>query len=177
MNNEENQNEIIQENVEKVVNAVGKARLIYRRIVVAGLAGVLLLFILADAGVFVQTYRARNFIRTQATYVAEKNDIDSDIFKECIYSFVDRKGQKHEIVITLSSDELETMGEDREILYNEKDPEDFYTKNAVYERTEIPSIIMWNVVKIIALIFLIVLFFNKELLATMNVKKFSIKNK
>ena len=51
------------------------------------------------------------------------------------------------------------------IKYNENNPQDYYEEGAIMDKSEI----IWYMVKIILMILLITLFFNKKLLCKINI--------
>lgn len=154
--NEEKQMEMA-ENIEKINEAVDKIRLIVNRIVLGIMILILSIFIVIDTMIVKQTVKARNYIEVVASYVEKKSD--GEVFDDYLYTFVDKKGIEQEIVVSISKDEV---ADDKiKIRYNEKNPQDYYEEGMTYGKKGI----VWYVVKIIALILLIILFFNKRLLS------------
>ena len=57
-----------------------------------------------------------------------------------------------------------TTREWKKIKYNEKDPQDYYKESSVLNK----SGIIWYIVKVVAIIILTIIFFNKKLLSKVN---------
>ena len=150
----------IEEKANEIMAAFSKAQLIIKRIILGIIILVLFVFILIDTALLKQTLKSKKYIETTATFI-EKKDKNDD-FYECIYVFKDKKGNENNI--TISCSEESSIKDKIKVRYNEKNPEDFYEENALLNKKGI----IWYVVKIIALILLTVLFFNKRILSKIN---------
>ena len=158
------------EQAEKAMAIINKVQLIYKRIILGIVIIILLVVVLIDTALFKQTLKAKNFIETTATYVDRTTPEDGSDFDDCTYVFTDKQGNTHEVVISLykgSSAKDEIM-----VKYNEKDPEDYYEEDALLSKKRMT----WYIVKIVAIILLIALFFNKELLNKLNLSTGVSKN-
>lgn len=159
----EGQFQIDQEDVEKVVNVVEKVQLIYKRVIIGIIIVILSVFILIDTFIVKQTIVSSGYPEVIATYVDKKNDDESDIFDDCIYTFEDIHGRRQEIIVSISK---ETEPEEEiKIKYNENNPQDYYVEGSIMNRNEF----IWYVVKVIVMVLLIILFFNKNLLNKINI--------
>ena len=119
--------------------------------------------ILLDTAIFKQTIKARNYIETTATYQEKKEIQESEIFDDYIYSFKDKNGVIREITVGFSKDEEpDNM---LIIKYDENNPEEFYKQGEMLDKTGI----IWYIVKIVAVILLLILFFNKKLLSKIGI--------
>ena len=154
---------IDEETVEKVTEVVGKVQLIVKRVILGIIIVVLLVFILIDTAILKQTIVTKDYLDATAVYVNKKDNRDDNIFDEGIYTFTDNNGREQEIVVTISK-EFEPK-EKIKIKYNENNPQDYYGEDALMDKKEL----IWYIVKIVAMILLIVLFFNKKLLSKINV--------
>ncbi len=144
---------------QKAIEIIEKAQLIYKRVVLGIIIIVLLGLVIFDALIFKQTIEAKDYIDVVATYVEEKDNEEDSVFNDYIYTFKDKKGNNQEIVISYANDYV--APEKVKIKYNENNPQDFYEEGGTFSQ----SGIIWFVVKIIALVLLIILFFNKKLLS------------
>lgn len=168
MNNniEENNVEVTTKINEKIQNApviIEKILLIYKRIILGLIITILLINILFDAILVSQTIKARNYVEVEAVYVDKKIDSESSIFYDCVYTFVDKKGVQQEIIVSIPNG---MSAEDTiRIRYNENEPQDYYEDGATYDKNEI----IWYIIKIIVLVLLIVVFFNKKILSKINI--------
>lgn len=145
----------IEANVEKAVEVVGKIQLIFKRVIIGIIIFILLIFILIDNALLRQTIIAKDYIDTTAVFVDRKTDGDSNDY---IYTFKDKNGVDHEVTIS-GFDGIEPEREIK-LKYDENNPKNFYEEGSTLDK----SGIIWYIVKIVALILLIVLFFNKKLL-------------
>ena len=136
---------------------------IYKKIVLGIIILVLAILVLIDGIIFKQTMEARNYIDAVAEYVEIKESEEDSVFNEALYSFTDKKGNTHTFEEIYSKDESPDM--EIRIKYNENDPDDYFTEGATLTK----SGIIWFVVKIIVLVLLIFLFFNKKLLSKINI--------
>ena len=153
----------IEEQQRKVFNIVNKIVYIYKKIVLGIIILVLAILVLIDGIIFKQTMEARNYIDAVAEYVEIKESEEDSVFNEALYSFTDKKGNTHTFEEIYSKDESPEM--EIRIKYNENDPDDYFTEGATLTK----SGIIWFVVKIIVLVLLIFLFFNKKLLSKINI--------
>ena len=159
----EGQQQFEQENAEKIVGIIGKAQLIYKRVIIGIIITILLFFILFETVIVKQTIESKNYPETTAMFVERKTDEESTVFDDCIYRFTDKNGKQQEIIISISKNE--TPQQEIKIKYNENNPQDYYEEGATMDK----SGIIWYIVKIVALILLIFLFFNKKILSKMNI--------
>lgn len=148
-----------EEQAQRVIGIVNKAQLIYKRVILAIIVVILLVFILLDTMLFKQTIKAKNYIDAVAKYVDVKEEQVSEISVDYIYSFEDKNGQIQEITVSESNDV--SPSNEIKIKYNANNPQEYYEEAALLDK----SGITWYIVKIVALILLIVLFFNKKLLS------------
>ena len=153
----------IEENTKKAIEFIGKAELIYKRVIIGIIIGILLIFILIDTAIVKQTIKAKDYIDVVATYVGIKENSDSTIFDDHIYTFKDKAGNDQEIIVSVSKEE--SPKSEIKIKYNEKNPQDYYEEGATMDK----SGIIWYIVKIVAVILLLVLFFNKNLLSKIHI--------
>lgn len=152
-----------EEDRQKVVDAIGKISLIYKRVIIGIAILVLVAISLFDTLLLKQTIVSKDYPEATAEYVSTKDEQESDVFKDCIYTFTDKNGKQQEIVISISKDEQPER--EVKIKYNEKDPQDYYQESSVLDK----SGIIWYIVKIVAILVLIILFFNKKLLSKVNI--------
>ena len=165
-NNEEikeMQQNYTEEDRQKVVDAIGKISLIYKRVIIGIAILVLVAISLFDTLLLKQTIVSKDYPEATAEYVSTKDEQESDVFKECIYTFTDKNGKQQEIIISISKDEQPEN--EVKIKYNEKDPQDYYQEESTLDKSEI----IWYIVKIVAIILLTILFFNKKLLSKVNI--------
>ena len=149
----------LEENIEKVADVITNVQLIIKRVILGIIIGVLIVLIIIDTMLVKQTIRSKDFIDTIATYIEKKEDEEESVFDDYIYTFKDKSGNDKQIVVSISKDK--TPENEIRIKYNEKNPEDYYEENSTLDRTGI----IWYVVKIVSLVLLIFLFFNKKLLS------------
>lgn len=147
-----------EETVNKVLNTIEKINLLYKRIVIVLIIIVLLVLIAIDTAIVKQTIKSKDYIETTAVYVGEKKDDEADIFDDHIYTFEDKEGKQQEITYSVSRGE--TPEKEINIRYNEKDPQDYYSKGQIITKWGV----VWYIVKIVAVILLVLLFFNEKLL-------------
>lgn len=159
------------EKAEKVLNVVNKVSLIYKRVILVIIIIILLVLTLIDAQLFKQTIKAKNYPEAVAQYVGpvEKQE-ENNIFDDYIYTYQDKNGTSHEITIT----NLNEGGPEQEITikYNESDPTEFYSNTSFLDK----SGMIWFIVKIVAIILLIVLFFSKNLLNKIGISMSNARN-
>ena len=151
------------ENAQKVINVIDKAHLIYKRIILGILIIILLFAVFMDAALLIQTIKAKDYIETTATYTDKKSDEKDTTLDNYIYSFEDKQGNNQEITVSLSKDS--SPEQEIKIKYNEKNPQEYYQESSLLDN----SGIIWFVVKIVGLIVVIILFFNKKLLSKVNI--------
>ena len=171
-NNKPNTSEVINnagqmainpEQVEKIAATVDKVSLIIKRVILGVIIFVLLLMVLFDTGLFVQTMKSKDYIETTAEYVERKSSSDDSVFDDRIYTFKDKEGNDHEITITLAKD---TPSDTQiKIRYDENNPQEFYEEGSTLDKT---GMIIY-IVKAVVLLLLIFLFFNKKLLSKVNI--------
>lgn len=154
-------NEKVNNTIENSVPIVGKIILIYKRIIIGIIIIILLAITLFDTIFIKQTIEARNYIETTATYVDRKIEEENDIFYDAIYIYEDNQGNQHEITINLYEEEPK---KEITLRYNPNNPQDYFEDGSIYNKSQITIYI----VKIIALILLLILFFNKKLLNKIN---------
>lgn len=159
----EEQSPISEENVEKIIGVIGKVQLIYKRIILGIIILILIFFILIDTMIVKQTIESKDYKEVIAVFAGSKDNEDSDIFDDYIYTFADQKRKQQEIIVSIPKDE--EPKEKIKIKYNEDKPQDYYEENATMDK----SGIIWYIVKVVALILLIILFFNKKLLNKINI--------
>lgn len=138
--------------VQKVDRIMDTAQLVYKRVVLVIIIIILIFLILVDTAIFKQTLKARNYIDATATYV----NVNYGSEHEYIYTFNDKDGNSHEIVLNTVMDPSIEM----KIKYNENNPEDYYDEGALLNKAEF----VWYIVKVILVVLLTILFFNKDLL-------------
>ena len=153
----------IEEKAGKAIEIAGKIQLIYKRVIIGIVIAVLLFFILIDTAIVKQTIEAKDYIETTATFVEKKESSDSSNFDDCIYTFKDKDGNDQEIIVSVSKDEEPEMV--IKIKYDEKNPQEYYGEHATMDKTGI----IWYIVKIVAVVLLLILFFNKKLLSKVNI--------
>ena len=152
----------IRENIEKVAVVVDNIRLIRKRVILGIIIFILLIFNLFDTMLFKQTVTAKNYYDATAVYVKKKEEQDSNIFDDYIYTFNDKEGNRQEIIVNIAEDENPV--EEINIKYNPNNPEEYFTDTALLDK----SGLMWYGIKIVILVLLIFLFFNKRLLNKIN---------
>lgn len=152
-----------QENIGKVLNTIDKVSLIIKRVILGIVIIVILLLLLFDTTLLKQTIKSKDYIETKATYVESMPNKDSEDFVDLIYSFEDKNGNTQRVTITIGNST--EYNNEIKLRYNENDPSDFYEEGTTLDRTGI----IWFVVKVVLLILLIVLFFNKKWLGLINI--------
>ena len=153
----------IEENASKVLNVIGKVQLIYKRVILGIIILILFVLIMIDTSIFKQTIKAKDYIDTTATYVDKKTDGEDNIFDDYIYTFKDKKGNQQEIIVSVSKDE--SPENEINIKYDENNPQDYYKEGMTLDK----SGMIWYIIKIVALVLLIILFFNKKILNKINI--------
>ena len=153
----------IEENAAKSIEVVDKIQLVIKRVIIGFIIFVLLILILIDTLLYKQTQKAKDYIDTTAKLVGKKEVSESDIFDDYTYTFVDKQGKEQEITIGVSKGE--EPSEEINIKYDEKNPQEFYEDGATLDKTDMT----WYIVKIVAVVLLIFLFFNKKLLSKIGI--------
>ena len=143
---------------QKVDKIMDTAQLVYKRIVLGIIIIILLFLIFVDSMLFKQTIKAKDYIDATATYVDTKTDSYSS-FVDYIYTFSDKDGNQHEI--TISYHVAQVRDDEIKIKYNVDNPQDFYEESALLNT----SGVVWYIVKMVLIILLTILFFNKKLLS------------
>lgn len=161
---DDNENQIDSETIEKLTEVGDKIKLVCKRIVLGVIIVVLLVFTVIETFIFKQTIESKNYIETTATYVGIKEETTDEVFKEYIYVFTDKEGQQQKIIKT-GTKEASEMPEKLEIRYNENNPQKYYDDEGLLDNKEM----IWYIVKVVALVLLIILFFNKKLLNNINI--------
>lgn len=156
----EEANSRLEEKAIEIMSVVQKIQLIIKRVILGIIIFVLLIFVLIDTMLLKQTIKSKDYIPTTATYV-EKNSEASE-FSECLYVFYDKQNIEHEITVSCS-DNI-TIKDKIKVKYNEKNPKDFYEESTLLDKNGIT----WYAVKVVAIVLLIILFFNKKLLNSIN---------
>lgn len=152
------QQQQLEENAEKVVKVVETVGLIYKRLVLGFIIVILIILILIDTALYKQTKKSKDYIETTATYVEKKEDGGDRIFDDYIYTFKDKKGNDQQITVSVSKES--SPEEQITIRYDENNPQEFFEDGSTLDK----SGMTWYVVKIVALVLLVFLFFNKRLL-------------
>ena len=153
----------IEENAEKIAEIADKIQLIIKRVALAGIIGVLLVFIIIDTIIVKQTIKAKDYIETTAILENKLDSEESDVFDDYIYTFKDKSGNDQKITISIPKDR--NPENELKIKYDENNPQEYYEEGGTYNKSDI----IWYVVKIIVMILLIVLFFNKKLLRKISI--------
>lgn len=148
----------------KTITVIDRAQLIIKRILLAPIIIILLLIILFETIFIKQTIKASGYIETIAKYSYIKDYTDEaseedNMYNDYIYTFIDKKGNQQEITISESKDN--SPKEEITIKYDENNPQEFYEEGMIYNKSQI----IWYIVKLVALVLLIILFFNKKLLS------------
>jgi len=137
---------------------IGKIQLIYKRVILGIIIFILLILTLFDTAIIKQTIISKDYIETTATLSEKKDNEESDIFDNYTYAFTDKQGRQQEIIVSVSKNN--TPQDELKLKYDENNPQEYYEEGATMDK----SGIIWYIVKIIAMILLILLFFNKRLL-------------
>ena len=155
----------IEETTQKAVEIVDKIQLIFKRVIIGIIIVILLVFTLFDFAIIKQTIKAKDYIDTKAVYVENQETIENSdsVFTDYKYSFVDKNGNNQEITYSVPKDEIPKN--EINIKYNENNPQEYFEEGTTMNKS---GIILF-VVKAVALILLIVLFFNKKLLSKINI--------
>ena len=148
----------LREQMANVEDLIDKFQLIVKRVILGIIIFVLFLFNVFDFFIVRQTILSRNFIETTATLAGKSGESDSEITSDYVYTFEDKKGNQQEIVVSVFQDDV--VENEIKIKYNEKDPQDFYEEGQTFDK----SGLLWFGVKVVIMILLIVLFFQKKLL-------------
>ena len=151
------------ETAQKIINTANTIEILWKRVVIGILIAILLFFVIMDSVLLVQTIKAKDYIETTATYTERKSEKEDEVLDNYIYSFEDKQGNTQEITVGISKDS--EPEQQIKIKYNEKNPQEYYEESALLDN----SGIIWFVVKIVGLIILIVVFFNKKVLSKINI--------
>ena len=146
-----------------------KLNLIYKRVILGIIILILSLLTIFDIGILKQTIKAKDYIDTVAKLEGIKEDSESTVFDDYIYTFKDKKGVDQEIIVSISQERVPEQ--EIKIKYNENNPEDFYEEGSTFNTEGY----IWFFVKIVVIILLIIVFFNKRLLNKIGIS-FSRKN-
>lgn len=151
-----------EENVQKTYEIVEKAQILVKRIIIAILIFFMSFTMLFEVGIFAQTIRALKYEETTATYIQQVENEDDDIFNSYLYNFEDKNGNKQEIIVDVSK----SFDPEDEIMvkYDKSNPQDFYTEYSLMDTQEF----IWFAVKLVFIIFLAMLFLNKNWLSKIN---------
>jgi len=150
-------------NVQNAYEIVEKAQILVKRIVIVILIFFISFTMLFEVGIFAQTIRALKYEETTATYIQQVENEDDDIFNSYLYTFEDKKGNKQEIIVDVSK----SFDPEDEIMvkYDESNPQEFYTESSLMDAKEF----IWFAVKLVFIIFLAMLFINKNWLRKINI--------
>ena len=149
---------IDEEKAQKVISVINKVSLIYKRIVLGVFILILLVLILIETAIVKQTIKAKDYIETTAAIVVDAEKEEDSVFDNYLYNFVDKDGATQGITISVSKGE--SPQQEVKIKYNPTNPQEFYEESATFDK----SGIIWYIVKIVALVLLVILFFCKKLL-------------
>ena len=153
----------IMKSSENVGLVIEKIQLIIKRIILGIIIMILLLFNLLDFMILKQTIESKDYIDVTATYEDIKENSKSENLKGYIYTFQDKKGKKQEIIVQYFQDE--EVKDEIKIKYNEKKPQEYYLEGQTFDKKGI----FWYSIRVIIMILLIILFFNKKLLSKINI--------
>ena len=115
------------------------------------------IFIYIDSLTIRTTIITKDFVETTATYVETKEKFSNDPENEYVYTFEDKYGNNHEIVVIQKNENPETK---IKVKYNENNPENYFTEDSLMNN----KMIFWFIIKILATISLIILLFDKKIL-------------
>ena len=149
--------------LKKASEAMEKAQLIIKRVLLGIPIGILLIIVLIDTAIVKQTIISKDYIETTATYFETRKESFDSPFSDGIYIFYDKQGEKYEVVKTITNDYEEKQV--IKVKYNENNPEDYYVEGQTFDELDIK----WYILKVFVLILLIVLFFNKKLLSKIKI--------
>ncbi len=159
------------EQAQKAIGIIEKIQLIYKRVVIAIIILVLLIFTLIDTTVLNQTIKSKDYIEVTATYAYLQSEEEDGIFSNAVYTFKDKQGNLQEIIVNTTN---ESSPQDSiKVKYNENNPQDYYTEGQTLDKEGM----IWYAVKVIAIVLLIALFFNKKLLSKVNISASSNNNR
>lgn len=142
---------------EQVDNVISKVSVIYKRIIIGVIIFILIISTIIDSILFKQTLKSKDYINAMAILVDQKEENDT-VFDDYIYSFEDKNGQMQEIIYSVSEGDIPE--DELVIKYNEKDPQDYYTKDQILSKNGKIGFI----VKIVIMILLMLLFSSKKAL-------------
>lgn len=160
----ENNQERIDETVEKtskVINKFAKIQKIMLLLFVIFIAVIILLF---QIGIVKQTIESADYVPTTATYV--RMDINEEASELCkyVYEYEDKNGNSYEATVTSSAEEG-TFDRTIEIKYDESNPEKYVTKSMIFEGTDY----LYVALDIIVIIVCVMLLFNDRLLSKIRI--------
>lgn len=134
--------------IEKIDNTINS---IIKKVIIGIIVLVLIVFTFIDSLLLKQTIKARNYERTNATYTNSKDD-----FNDRIYVFKDNEGKEHKTYLpSLENSKPKILVK---VKYNINDPEENYNENELLSTSQI----IFYIIKIIAIIILLMILFNKN---------------
>ena len=143
----------LRENVEVIFDAVDTVDILFKRIILACVIAFLIFLTVFDFLIIFQTIKAIGYTETTATFVSKTEDPSSKL-TNYIYTYKDKKGVEYSADISTSL----LLDEKIKIKYNKKNPEQFYSPGGLMDVGKL----IWFIVKLVAIVLLILLFFNKE---------------
>ena len=129
---------------------------IVRKMILGFIIIILLIHLLFDTGILIQTIIASSYTETTITYVDKKDSMS--IYDRYIYSFENDEGKKQEIIVSIPKGDV--VEQEIRIRYNKKNPQKYYTESATFNTSEI----IFYIVKLIITVALIFRLFDKSLL-------------
>lgn len=147
------------DNIEKIANLVGEARILYQRIIIGIVILVLVILTLLDVVIIRQTMKSMDYEETYASLVETKKDDSNEDFVDNIYVFKDNQGNEHKIVTSGTTEDVPK--ESIRVRYDESNPEINYWEGKLADKNKMT----WFGIKIVAIIVLLLIFFNKKLLS------------
>ena len=156
----------MEENAQKAVVILDKVIIAYKRILLIAPILILLIIVFFETTTVVKTIKAKNYIETTATYVNKSNnEDDSELFDDYIYSFEDIKGTRQEITISIPQEEQPPK--EIKIKYDNTNTKKYYKKTQIFSSFEM----LFYVIKVIILLVLTIIFFNKNLLRKTSIRQ------
>ena len=155
----------IEEITQKAAEMVDKTQIIVKRVIIGVIIVPLSFSVLFDLIIIKQTIKAKDYINTKAIYVEDQETIESSdsISIDYKYNFKDKNGNNHEITYNVPKDE--TPKNEINIKYNENNPQEYFEEGTTMDK----SGFIWFLLKCIAIVVLVILFFNKKLLSKIKV--------
>ncbi len=155
----------IEEITQKAAEMVDKTQIIVKRVIIGVIIIPLSFSVLFDLIIIKQTIKAKDYINTKAIYVDDQETIESSdsISIDYKYNFKDKNGNNHEITYNVPKDE--TPKNEINIKYNENNPQEYFEEGTTMNK----SGFIWFLLKCIAIVVLVILFFNKKLLSKIKV--------